>query len=167
MITGGSLTTVSTESVEATRALGRRLAGLLRPGDILLCSGELGAGKTVLAQGLGEGLGVEDAVMSPTFVLVRTHEGRLRFYHADLWRLEDAGEILDLSLAELVEDAAGAVAFVEWGERAVPVVGPDFLFIEVLVALPGERRLWTFQPSGPSWAERVEALAGVLAAEGE
>lgn len=167
MISGSGVTVVSTESIEQTRALGRRLAGLLRPGDILLCSGGLGAGKTVLAQGLGEGLGVDDAVMSPTFVLVRTHEGRLRFYHADLWRLEDAGEIADLSLAELVDDAAGAVAFVEWGERAVPAVGPDHLFIEVSVALPGECRVWSFRPSGPSWTERGEELARVLGAVGE
>lgn len=167
MISASGIARVASGSVEETRALGRRLASLLCPGDVLLCSGGLGAGKTVLAQGLGEGLGVEDSVMSPTFVLVRTHEGRLRFYHADLWRLEDAGEIVDLSLAELVEDAAGAVAFVEWGERAVPAVGPDHLFIEVSVVDPGERRVWSFRPSGPSWTERAEVLARVLGGVGE
>jgi tRNA threonylcarbamoyladenosine biosynthesis protein TsaE len=107
---------------EATRALGRRVAGALRPGDLLVLSGPLGAGKTTLTQGLGEALGVRGRVTSPTFVLARVHPGPLPLVHVDAYRLRpvvDAGGRLDLDDLDLDAALEDAVTVVEWGEGVV------------------------------------------------
>ncbi len=108
----------------------------MRSGDIVVLSGDLGAGKTVLAQGIGTALGVEDAVTSPTFVLIRSHKGRVALHHADMWRLGTLDEMGDLGIAQMVED--GGVAVVEWGERAIPVLGSDYLLVEIDMPCPDE-----------------------------
>lgn len=106
--------------VASTRALGARLAGELRAGDLVVLTGPLGAGKTSLTQGLGQALGVRGAVTSPTFVLSRTHRGPLPLTHADAYRLRDSGTTdladLDLDLELALEDG---VVVVEWGEGLV------------------------------------------------
>ena len=125
-----------TESARDTRALGAALARGLRPGDVVLLAGDLGAGKTTLAQGIGAGLGVADHVTSPTFTLVRSYpcdgpgQRPVRtFLHADLYRLEHLGEVVDLAIGELVED--DAVAVVEWGDVAEPVLGRDAISVRL------------------------------------
>ena len=150
-------------SPEQTRAIGAALGRFVRAGDVLVCSGELGAGKTVLAQGFGEGLGVPGQVVSPTFVLVRSVQGRLLLHHADLWRLDDLAEMADLGLAELVEDEA--VALVEWGEKGVAALGREHLAVE-LVAREDEARLVELVASGVGWERRWESLSAALAAFG-
>jgi tRNA threonylcarbamoyladenosine biosynthesis protein TsaE len=102
-------------SAEETRAVGRRLGAVARAGDVLLLEGRLGAGKTVLVQGLAEGLGCRGEVISPTFVLVRQYPGRLELVHADLYRVESRAEIEALGLPALSE--VGVLA-VEWADRA-------------------------------------------------
>ncbi|MCC6173753.1 MAG: tRNA (adenosine(37)-N6)-threonylcarbamoyltransferase complex ATPase subunit type 1 TsaE [Chloroflexi bacterium] len=96
-----------------TRRLGEALGRAAKPGDALLLEGSFGAGKTVLVQGLGAGLGVRDHITSPSFVLMVEHQGRLRLYHVDLYRL---GDRLDPETLEAVGDAldAGGVCAVEW-----------------------------------------------------
>jgi tRNA threonylcarbamoyladenosine biosynthesis protein TsaE len=105
------------EDDAATRELGCRLGALLEPGDIVVLSGPLGAGKTTFAQGVAAGLGVPGVVRSPTYTLLDVHEGgRLPLLHADAWRLGGAAELDGLGL-----DVAppGAVLLVEWGEGVV------------------------------------------------
>jgi tRNA threonylcarbamoyladenosine biosynthesis protein TsaE len=156
-----------------TRALGAALARLLRPGDVVLLTGDLGAGKTVLAQGVAAGLGVTDPVTSPTFTLVRplpcgpdagdpAGPGPVRtMLHADLYRLDHLRQVVDLGLGELVED--DAVAVVEWGEAAEPLLGRDALAVRLDQApSPAEVRSLTFTLSG-GWEARAGALVAQLA----
>ena len=104
----------------ATRRLGGRLAAALRPGDLLVLSGPLGAGKTSLTQGLATGLQVQGTVTSPTFVLARRHRGPVPLLHVDAYRLRDAGaRALDLADLDLEDALEEGVVVVEWGEGLV------------------------------------------------
>lgn len=126
--------TFQTTSAAKTRALGRRLARLLRPGDIVFLQGPLGAGKTAMAQGVGQGLRVETPVTSPTFVLLARHEGSTPLYHADLYRLADPDEVADLALEQQASDG---VLLIEWPERGLEVLPPDHLLV-VLEPVEGQ-----------------------------
>jgi len=112
-MTGGRQVTV--ETAAGMRALGKRLASLLRAGDLVILSGSLGAGKTTLVQGIGEGLGVRGPVTSPTFVIARIHPsltGGPDLVHADAYRLASPAEVDDLDLDEAMDSS---VTVVEWG----------------------------------------------------
>jgi len=111
-------------SLADTHDIAAALATLVRPRDIIVLSGEMGAGKTAFATGFAKGLGVseDEYVSSPTFTLVHTHEtGRIPMFHADLYRLTSVGEIADLGLREHAD--MGAVVLVEWGDVAIDVLG--------------------------------------------
>lgn len=143
-------------SEEETRALGERLAALLRPGDIVLISGELGAGKTRLVQGIARGLGVASAVTSPTFSLVKEYAGRMPLYHMDLYRLA-APDLAALGLEEYF--LGEGVTCVEWGERADGLAAywsEDALLIELEWGA-GEGRRIRARTFGPGWADRAPA----------
>ena len=106
----------TTHSPEETLALGRRIGEQLKGGEIFLLRGDLGAGKTVFAKGIAGGLGIQpNDVTSPSFTLVNTHEGRLRFFHIDLYRL-DAGMHQGLGLEEIFDNEK-VVTVIEWAER--------------------------------------------------
>lgn len=106
---------VASTEPRATRELGRRLATVAQPGDVVCLYGELGAGKTQLAKGFGAGLGVADTINSPTFVLMTEYDGRLRLFHIDLYRLDGPVDALGAGLID--ERQAAGVAIVEWAER--------------------------------------------------
>ena len=145
-----------TASVAQTRALGRRLARLLRPGDVVLLQGPLGAGKTALAQGVGAGLKVESTVSSPTFVLCVLHEGATRLYHADLYRLTDASDVEDLHLDEQARDG---VLLVEWPERGLEALPAEHLLVVIdpVEGKPKERRI-TIVASGARYERVLDGL---------
>jgi len=132
-----------------TRAVGRRLASLLRSGDVVLLAGDLGAGKTVFAGGIGEGLGLDQPVVSPTFVLARRYRGLMPMVHVDLYRLGSSSEIDDL---DLDTEAADGVLVVEWGQAAEQSFGEDYLMVRIEVA-PGGERTVELIPHG-SWSRR-------------
>ncbi len=145
---------------DATRDLGERLARLLRPGDVVVLTGELGAGKTTLTQGIGQGLRVRGPVTSPTFVIARVHPslvGGPDLVHVDAYRLEGAVELDDL---DLDADLDHAVLVVEWGAGLVERMTPDRL--EVLLT-GRSRRTARILGVGPRWTEpaAAEALAAV------
>lgn len=117
------------EDAEATRRLGAALGRAAAAGTVALLQGQLGAGKTVFAQGVGAGLGAPSVVNSPTFVLLNEHlGGRLPLRHADLYRLDDPESIAELGLAEAAEDG---VLVVEWPERADGALPADHLFVRI------------------------------------
>lgn len=103
-------------SPDETQALGRRLATLLLPGEVVSLTGPLGSGKTCFIQGLCQGLGVEDRVGSPSFILVREHSGKMPVHHVDLYRLQTSRDLDSIGLEDLC-DGQGVVV-VEWGEKA-------------------------------------------------
>lgn len=126
-----------TESPDQTEALGAELAAGLSPGDVVLVSGELGAGKTTFVRGACRGLGVDSPVTSPTFTLGRRYRGRLPVSHLDLYRLEDPEDEDPALLADYLQP--DGVAFVEWPERAEP--GFDRVAVRVrLEHRGGDRR---------------------------
>lgn len=112
-------------------ALGRRLAGLLRAGDLVLLSGDLGAGKTTLAKGIAAGLGVRGEVTSPTFVIARVHPPQgsgPALVHVDAYRLGGFAELEDLDLETSMEEA---VTLVEWGEGLVEPLADSRLHVRI------------------------------------
>ena len=116
---------MATHSAAGTRRLGRRLGRLLEAGDTVLLEGTLGAGKTVLAQGIAEGLGVDEPVTSPTFTLIHQYAGRLPLYHADLYRIAGDAEAAGLGLEDLFY--GDGVTIVEWASRARGLFPADHL----------------------------------------
>jgi tRNA threonylcarbamoyladenosine biosynthesis protein TsaE len=135
-----------TASPEETEAAGARLSRRLRTGDLLLLTGEMGAGKTTFVRGLARGLGVAGHVASPTFQLVRTYPGPLQLAHVDLYRVARAEELAGLGLEELLDQ--GAVV-VEWGDR---LSDPNARRVIIEVVDEGRRRLRiTEAPDTWSW----------------
>lgn len=126
-----------------------RLGCLLRAGDVVALSGDLGAGKTCFVQGIAEGLGVRGPVTSPSFVLIAEHEGRLRLYHVDLYRLEDVEAIRALGLEELL--GSDGVTVIEWGERAAPLLPAGTLRVRITFAGETAREV-EFEGLPEGWA---------------
>ena len=137
---------------EAMHALGVRLGGLLRAGDLVVLTGPLGAGKTTLTRGIGEGLGVRGPVSSPTFVLARTHPslvGGPPLVHVDAYRLGSAAELDDLDL-----DFEASVVIVEWGAGMVDGIADSVL--EVRIAREDDdTRAVELDGTGPRWAAGI------------
>ncbi len=158
-----------TTSPEETRRLAGLLARACRAGDVVLLVGDLGAGKTVFAQGFAAALGVPGPVTSPTFALVRHYRCGAQsavgaLIHADVYRTGSVAEVADLALAELVEE--DAVALVEWGDLAEPAFEDSLLEVSLRAPDPTgspERRVVRVTGRG-RWAHRAGEVAGLLAA---
>ena len=139
-----------------TRALAARLASLCRPGDVIVLSGGLGVGKTTFVGGLADGLGVEENITSPTFVLMRQYgSGFLPLIHVDVYRLSSSLEFDDLEVFELGRE--GVVA-IEWGDVVGAVLPTDRLHVELALGDEGARSI-TLQPMG-AWNARPIAEVG-------
>ena len=157
-------------TAEDTRAIGAALAPLLRPGDGVALTGELGAGKTILVQGVARGLGYGGSVVSPTFTLVREYRTeRLTLIHVDVYRLDRVQDVVDLDLQELLDE--DGVLLVEWGDTVEALLPPDHLVIELTVPGhgsgqgpgEGEERRVAVTPVGDRWSVLDEALEHALA----
>ncbi|MGV8909432.1 MAG: tRNA (adenosine(37)-N6)-threonylcarbamoyltransferase complex ATPase subunit type 1 TsaE [Propionicimonas sp.] len=149
-------------TAEDTTELGRRLAGVVRPGDVIIASGDLGAGKTTFAQGLGAGLGVAGPIISPTFVLSRVHPstvGGPGLVHVDAYRLGSFAELDDLDLDVSLDDS---VTLVEWGAGIAEGLAEEYLELDIRRGLdPEDETRWIFlTPIGDRWtASRAELEA--------
>ena len=128
--------------------LGIKLSGYLRAGDLVLVNGPLGAGKTVLAQGVGAGLGIT-GVSSPTFVISRVHKATVPFIHVDAYRLIDS-ENPNLYLDDLDLDIAGSITLIEWGGAESARLSDDRL--EITIDRDDEVRKVEIKPVGDRWA---------------
>ncbi|MFZ2166647.1 MAG: tRNA (adenosine(37)-N6)-threonylcarbamoyltransferase complex ATPase subunit type 1 TsaE [Propionibacteriaceae bacterium] len=156
---------VEVPTADAMQALGERLAGVLRSGDVLIATGDLGAGKTTLTQGIGRGLAVSGPVISPTFVLSRIHPsmvGGPALVHVDAYRLGSSAEVLDLDLEASLSDS---VTLVEWGAGVAEGLADDRLEIDIRRgADPSDDTRWvSLTPVGPRWTSvRAELEEAVL-----
>jgi tRNA threonylcarbamoyladenosine biosynthesis protein TsaE len=152
---------IETETAERTREVGQAIATLLQPRDTIVLTGDLGAGKTTLVQGIGQGLGVEDHVASPTFTLVREYTGRLDVAHVDVYRLERVQDVVDLALDEL--GGPERVLVIEWGDAVRDLLPEDRLRVQLTTDLLGsETRRIVLSAEGRSWEARWERLEGAL-----
>ena len=135
-----------------TRALGAELADLLQAGDLVVLVGPLGAGKTALTQGIGQGLGVREPVTSPTFVIARVHSGgRLPLVHVDAYRLASVADVDDLDLDASTDES---VTVVEWGQGLVEQLADEHLEVQ-LEREDDDVRTAVLVPHGPSWQQRL------------
>lgn len=150
-----------TTSAEQTGALAASLTAVVTAGDLIVLSGDLGAGKTAFAKGFGAALGVEEPITSPTFTLVREYQGRLKMYHLDVYRLDQIEEALDLGLAELLDDEA--VTLVEWGESILPALPPEYLEVRLQLGDGDDDRSIELVAIGRRWAARVDTVADAVA----
>lgn len=129
-----------TASADATKQLASTLAPYLHEGDVIVLSGDLGAGKTQFVQGVAAALGVKAPVTSPTFnILLSYDEGRIPLYHLDLYRLEDASELEDIDYFALIDGDGDGVAFVEWADKFPEDLPCDYLEISISVDAAGQR----------------------------
>lgn len=153
---------IKSQSPQETSALGERLGALLQPGDVLLLSGELGAGKTVFVQGVARGLGFDGRVSSKSFVLLGEYQGRVKLYHADLYRLEAPEQAAELALDEVCADGA---LVVEWPERAQGTLPQELLTVRFEIT--GEdSRLLRFTPNSERGRERLRQLVKTVGTGG-
>lgn len=146
---------------EQTRRLGVRLGTLLRPGDVVCLNGELGAGKTALASGIGQGWGAREAVTSPTYNLVHQHtrEADARvLYHLDCYRLESIEEIETIGWDDIF--AGDAVVIVEWADKVEEALPEDRLWITVRI-LEGTHRNVVFAPKGDRYDDLLRQFRGI------
>jgi tRNA threonylcarbamoyladenosine biosynthesis protein TsaE len=148
--------TILSHSADETRAVGRSLGELAQAGDLFSLLGDLGAGKTALAQGILQGLGVTRPVTSPTFNIVNEYHGRVVVYHLDLYRLEDPAELLEIGLEEMLQGEA--VLVIEWGDRFADYLPAERLEIILDYSKDPADRLLTFRPLGRRYRELVDRL---------
>lgn len=143
-----NLVVVQAPDAESMQELGRRLATLLRPGDLVLASGDLGAGKTTLTQGIGEGLGVEGPVVSPTFVISHIHRATGAgpdLVHVDAYRLHSWAEVEDLDLDATMPTS---VTLIEWGETIAENLSEDRLELAIVRSVDPEDETRTVEMVG-------------------
>lgn len=145
-----------TASPEESRALGRALGELLGPGSFVALTGELGAGKTVLVQGIARGVGFEGYVTSPSFVVINEYRGRLPIYHVDLYRISDPASLLDLGYREVFW--SDGVTLVEWADRALELLPETRLDVSIEFA-GSEARVLRLAARGDSASRILASLA--------
>jgi tRNA threonylcarbamoyladenosine biosynthesis protein TsaE len=148
---------IISKSVSETISLGRLIAKNLQPKDIICLFGELGSGKTILTKGIALGLGLKkERVISPSFILIREHlQGKLPFYHFDLYRLKDPKDILRLGYEELLYDEA--ISVIEWADRLKYLLPKEFLKIELFLKA-NSKRLVKFSAFGRRYKALLEKI---------
>lgn len=167
--TAGALT-IPVDSAGEMQRLGRVIGARLHPGDVLLLHGDLGAGKTTLAQGIAAALGVSEGMQSPTFTLVAEHQGqlpdgtRVRLNHLDLYRLSGPEDLESFGYEQFL-DAGDEITLIEWPERAADWLPDAYLLAAIAYAVPGRKVTLTAHPPQAS-AARLDAIVEALRENG-
>ena len=143
------------KDAETMKQLGEILGGLLKKGNIVCLTGDLGSGKTVLAGGIAKGLGVNEHVTSPTFTLIKEYKGRIPLYHVDVYRLYDPAEIFELGLDEYLYGQG--VTVIEWADRIKEYINGDYLDIKI-EKLDGDERRVTISSKSSSYRDIIRGL---------
>jgi len=160
-------------SASETRIIASLIASELRPGDVLMLTGDLGTGKTTFAQGLASALGVEVPVTSPTFTLVNHYSGHIDLIHADLYRLQSYQEVVDLGIEELLDGYGisgqhqdgniAVIGAIEWGEAFIPMFRGEYFVITLIFGKETEERTISIEASGELTAARLTDMHRKLA----
>lgn len=155
---------LNSHSPEQTHLLGNYLGNLAQKGDVFLLTGDLGAGKTCLVQGIANSLGIKEYAFSPSFVIAREYHGRIPLYHIDFYRLDHIEEIADLGLDEYI--CGDGVCVIEWAEKGLQLLPREYLLVKLDYAPDSEtHRTIYFRAEGERYLELVERLYTVLAEE--
>lgn len=153
---------LTTSTVGDTQALAAALAEVTQPGDVLVLSGEMGTGKTAFTQGFARGLGIVEAVTSPTFTIVREYGGgRLALHHLDVYRLDHLHEVAELGLGEMLDE--DAVMVVEWGDAVLPVLGDTYLQVRLAFGAGDDTRRLELHGCGGPWLARQRGIDEAVA----
>lgn len=148
---------IITKKPEETEYIGKRLAKLLSPGDIVCLTGELGAGKTLFVQGVAKGLGIKEAVTSPTFTIIQEYDdGKIPLYHMDVYRINNPLEMEDLGYEEYFYGQG--ITIIEWGNLIDRLLPEEILIIDFKRI--NEGRELNFRPVGKYYEKLIEELTG-------
>jgi len=156
---------LSAETAASMQDLGAAVASILSGGDVVVLTGDLGAGKTTFVQGAARALGVTEPVVSPTFTIARRYRGERTVHHVDVYRLDRMQEVIDLGVEELFDP--DGVTFVEWGDVIEGLLPDAYLEIELFTRVEDEGRMVIVSGNGRRWAERWERLEGTVQPWGE
>lgn len=148
------------KSPEETRDVGRKLGMAVSAGDVVALTGDLGSGKSVLARGVLEALGVKGDMPSPSFVIVASYKAAIPVNHIDLYRLESAGEALDIGLEDLLY--SDCISIVEWADRLAGFLPLASIRVELRTAGERDHRLISIRAVVPEVKTRLVDLAGSL-----
>ncbi|HEX9234775.1 MAG TPA: tRNA (adenosine(37)-N6)-threonylcarbamoyltransferase complex ATPase subunit type 1 TsaE [Actinomycetota bacterium] len=151
---------LATATPQETKAVGKAIAEVLGSGDVISLTGDLGAGKTTLVQGMAKGLGVTQPVLSPTFTLVRQYQGIAPVYHMDVYRLERLQDVIDLGFDEMID--RGGIVLIEWGDAIEALLPPNFLQVELTMPDSWEGRRLGLSWQGKTWQARWERMAELV-----
>lgn len=146
---------ITSISPEQTQEIGRNLGQIAQPGDVILLTGNLGAGKTCLTQGIAWGLDTNEFAASPSFTLMREHYGRLPLYHVDFYRLDHVEDIYDLGIDDYL--FGNGLCVIEWAEKGMELMPDERLLIEIEHVSENERKL-SLKASGKRYEEMLSDL---------
>lgn len=147
---------IVTENPEVTKQLGKDLGRSLFAGSIVALTGEFGSGKTTLVQGIGQGLGIKSLIKSPSFVIINEYDGPLPLYHFDLYRLDNAEEILSLGYQEYFYEKRGVVV-IEWAKKIKDLLPKEYLKIDLEIVNLSKRKI-SGQAYGASYREVIKKM---------
>ncbi|SHI55597.1 tRNA (adenosine(37)-N6)-threonylcarbamoyltransferase complex ATPase subunit type 1 TsaE [Propionispora hippei] len=152
---------IKTFKPEETYRLGEKLAALLQAGDVVCLSGTLGAGKTLLTQGIAAGLKIREAVTSPTFTIMNVYDAPIRLYHFDLYRLEQPGELADIGFDEYTGPHSDGVAIIEWPDRFDGYMPEENFWLTISLGEQTGERVISLAANGGNYERRIERLKDI------